>query len=38
VRRWLAGDTMPARVREWLARVTRLDVLSDRIQIEVLRS
>lgn len=38
VRRWLAGAVMPASVRDWLARVTRLDATTATVRIDVLRS
>jgi hypothetical protein len=37
VRRWLAGHTMPATARDWLSRVSRLDVTDSTVRIDVLR-
>lgn len=38
VRRWLAGETMPQTVRDWLARVSALDVTATEVRVSVLRS
>lgn len=37
VRRWLAGETVPDSIRDWLARLSEVRVTTSRVHIEVER-